>query len=425
VGSFLEGTVNLLDGRGRWIRERGNFFTFLLVITLSILWWKYLAVHCYDVPRITGVSLASFILGALIGFLFTSYGEEEAASIGKLRDWLLAAITGISLVNAAKLRAGLEYIAGNDEPTKSMLYCVAVVYLGVGFLLMFFQRSLILNTIVARARVERVRIANMQSTASVVQRAMAVLPATLLSGIQDADEITDSSKKAEAKRLEEVLYSPDVEKFLGQVDDAVRSGSCDLNWDVVSKVAFVNYYRSYFDRDPKPVQISKAIEWISRALVLNPLHSDLTMKLADMQAATGHYDTACTILTQLSIRPESPVLVHQWLGYYYLFVPGKEVESISQSDAYLSFFPNDANTHLNKARAYAQEFALEAKKGTDRPDLKDECLKELRRALQNDARLYLHITKTLKEGKNYSFGDIEVSKYGKEFIDVLAVFAPK
>lgn len=409
------------------IRRSGNFVTFLCVFVASLVWWHYLWLnHVDSVPRIIAISLAGFIIGVLLGFLFSSYGDDEAKSIGKVRDWLLAGITGITLVNAAKLKDAVDHLAPQNEDARTVIYCVLVVYVGLGFLLMFFQRELILNVIVARARVERVQVENTQQTAVVLQRAMAVLPPSLLSGIEDADEITDESRREEAKRIRDLLYSADVNSFLNQVEQSVRSGSA-LPWDLISKVANVHYYRSYFEEGAnKAAQARKSIEWITRALQLTPLHADLTMKLADMYAMLGDYDAGVAILERLATRPEAPTLAQQWLGYFLLFVPGREQDSIRHSDHYLSLFPDEPYTHLNKARAYAQLFAIAYRKGSDPvPDM-NSCVEELTNALQLKPSLYAYIRDTLAGQGNYSFAAIENNpKYGADFKRTLESFAPR
>lgn len=401
-------------------KENANSVLWTFVLVLSVFWWRYSGNH--DTRRtilVIAMSMAAFIIGGLVGFLFSSYGSDEANTIGKLRDWLLAGITTISLVNADKIRAGIDSLITGYEDIRPLVYCMLIVYVGLGFLFMFFQRELILNKIVARARVERVEIEATQQTTSVLQRTIALLPPSLLTGIDDADDLTGDAQKEQAEEVRKLLYSDDVKTFLDQVETSVRTGSACLGWDIVSKVAYVHYYRTYFESDGKALQARKAMNWLSRALLQNPMHADLTMKLADMYAISGSYATGVSILEQLNTRPECPMLAHQWLGYFLLFVPDREADAISHSTQFSTQFGGDANTHLNLARAYGQLFAKYKKQGnqTEMDKAKTSCIAEISRALQISQPMYEYITAKLPKQKNYSFAAIESEADFKKTLD--------
>ena len=72
-------------------------------------------------------------------------------------------------------------------------------------------------------------------------------------------------RKPDAEKLRALLYSEDVTKFLDDAESNIKSGT-PLDWDVVSKVAYLEYYRTYFEKDgAKESQEVKAEEWIKRA----------------------------------------------------------------------------------------------------------------------------------------------------------------
>jgi tetratricopeptide (TPR) repeat protein len=156
-----------------------------------------------------------------------------------------------------------------------------------------------------------------------------------LSGIDDvADSDTDP---AEAEKLRKLLYSDDVNEFLKQADETIKSGS-SLDWDVVSKAANLHYYRTYFEKDKKDEQEERAKEWLLRALLMNPLHADLTAKYADVLGRLESYSEAVAVLEKLYESEEGPTYIQQWLGYFLLFVPNRDDDAIQMSLDYLKRF---------------------------------------------------------------------------------------
>src|ERR1700719_800465 len=173
-----------------------------------------------------------------------------------------------------------------------------------------------------------------------------------------------------------------------QQSKAARTGS--LDWDITSKTAYIYYYRTYFQKEAvsKRIEIDKALEWMTRALNMNPLHIDLTMKYADMLGASDEDDAAVAILERLVLRPEAPVLVKKWLGYYCLYLNGRERDAIRYSEDYLKDFPDDADARFNMASAYAQMYCneLKSKKISSVPesDNRKNALKYLQEGLKVD-----------------------------------------
>jgi len=86
------------------------------IAVLSVIWWVIAGEHSLQrTVLIIWLSLASFIAGCLIGFLFSSYGEE-GNTLGKLRDWLVGGITALTVSNAAAIKRVLAVFAAWPGP---------------------------------------------------------------------------------------------------------------------------------------------------------------------------------------------------------------------------------------------------------------------------------------------------------------------
>jgi hypothetical protein len=75
------------------------------VALFSLAWWAVAAQHSlWRFVLTIALSSASFMIGCLIGFLFTSYGEETN-TVGKVREWLIGGLTGLTIAKACRKRA--------------------------------------------------------------------------------------------------------------------------------------------------------------------------------------------------------------------------------------------------------------------------------------------------------------------------------
>ncbi len=322
----------------------------------SLIWWPIAAQRSMErFVLMVWLSLASMMVGALIGFLFSSYGEESN-NVGKIRDWLVGGITALTVANVSLIKnVLLVFTAGDGHIEFAYTVGAAVFYAGLGFFFMFFQRELILNVLLARSRAERDKLEGSKEAGQVIQQFLARLPPSLLTGVNEVGEIPDVNAK-EQQQLKDLLYSADVEKFLQQADEVAVKGA--LDWDIVSKSAYIRYYRTYFEKDNR-AGIDTAIEWVTRALNMNPLHVDLTMRYADLVGLKEDYLSASSILERLALREEAPILVRQWLGYYLRFLPDRLDDSIRYTQQYLSFFPNDSDPLFNIAYVYAYKYCYD------------------------------------------------------------------
>lgn len=326
---------------------------------LAILGWVSTAAyhHWWRASLLTALAGAAFVLGTLVGFIFSTY-DDEASTIGKVKDWLLGALATITLVKFAALKSFLiTFAVFYNSREYALTVGVAMVFLVIGFFFMYFGRELLFNVPLARKRAERSSIETHQASMVTLQL-IAAIPSSLLCGIDDAESLL-KTRPALAAQLRESLKSKDVETFLAQSDAAIRTGQ-PIDWDIVSKNAYLEYYRIYFcAADGKQDQAATALVWIVRALVINPEHVDLTVKRADVLAIQTLYDECCATLARLQPQPECPAFIDQWLGYYLLFVRGREDDAIEASASYLARFKESKEARRNLACAYAQKYCRE------------------------------------------------------------------
>jgi tetratricopeptide (TPR) repeat protein len=324
----------------------------------TLVWWALAAQHSPQrLVLIVGLSFASFMVGCLVGFLFTSYGQEEA-TVGKVRDWLVGGLTGLTIAEASNIKSLLGNFAINGSTQEfALVVSVAVLYMGLGFFFMFIERELILNVWLAQSRAERGRLEGTQEAGHVALRLLQALPASVLSGVHEVNEVVEDDEAE--KDLRKLLERDDVQKFLDQAEEAATSGA-PLDWDVTSKVANLRYYRTYFEKgeEERSAEAERALEWILRALYVNPLHVDLSVKYADMLGVLDRYDEAVSILERIERTVDAPAYVRQWLGYYLIKVDRSD-EAIQYSKEYHEQFPDESDTFFNIARAYARKYCNE------------------------------------------------------------------
>jgi tetratricopeptide (TPR) repeat protein len=366
-------------------KHHWGLLTWTMIAVASVYGWVFAGQRTqWRIILVAGVSLASFMVGCLVGFLFTSYGEESS-TVGKVRDWLIGGITGLTVAKAGQIKALLLTFAAGPGPSEFALVAGAAIgYSILGFFFMFFQRELILNVLLAESRAERLKLEGSGEAGKVLQRLLAALPPSLLSGV---DNVDDSSRfqKTEADKLRVILYSQDVQKFLQECEDALKAG-CPLDWDTVSKAANLHYYRIYFEKgDQQDMQANVASLWIMRALNLNPLHVDFTVKYADALGMMKRYEEAVALLERLEDTPDAPAYVEQWLGYFLLFV-NREDDAIRYSESYHQRFPAEFDSVFNSACGYAQKYCKQIRvAGVDaNPESEDRrrALARLKDALQ-------------------------------------------
>jgi hypothetical protein len=88
------------------------YFFFFVIFPASLWWWYFLGICKSPTAPCPGrrimliaLSIGSFMVGCIVGFLFSSYGEESG-TIGKVRDWLLGGVTGIAFADLSRGNGG-------------------------------------------------------------------------------------------------------------------------------------------------------------------------------------------------------------------------------------------------------------------------------------------------------------------------------
>lgn len=281
----------------------------------------------------------------------------------------------------------------------------AVLYAGLGLYFMYFYREIMLNLVLAQSRAERGKLEGSQEAERVVQRFQLRLPASVLTGVEDIDEVQNMGDD-EVQHLKELLHSDEVKHFLLQADEAAQRGTAD--WDVVSKTAYIYYYRTFFEKENKNRAVARATEWLIRALNMNPLHSDLSVLYAEMLGAKNEFGPACAVLERLALRNEAPMYVLQWLGYYMRFLPDRLDDAIRYSDRYHGLFPEETYSLFNIAYAYARKYGLELQSLNQAENLTSEnrskALSALARALKDYPKMRETIaTEWVKQGGGMEF----------------------
>jgi hypothetical protein len=334
--------------------------TWILIFCFSIVWWVIAShLNWWRLILMVALSLSSFMVGSLLGFLFTSYGEE-AGTVGKVRDWVIGGLAGLTIAKAAAIKALLVTFDAGPGPTEfALMVSAAIVYAALGFFFMFFQRELILNLLLAESRAERGQLEGTRQAGVVTTRLLQALPVSILGGTDSVDSDNKVGKGPNNKQRE-LLYSKDVQTFLEQAEEAAKSG-VTVDWDVTYKAANLHYYRIYFEteKDQIEAQAQRAYNWIQRALMINPLHVDLRVKCAVTLWTLESQDEAVAILEGLASSEECPAYVKEWLGFYLLEIPGRLDDAIKYSEQYHCFLPEESDSFFNVAYAFLKKYCEE------------------------------------------------------------------
>ena len=382
-----------------WYTMPNNAY-WMMLFGLSIGWWV-IAGNGSTIKSIhfAALSLAAFMGGTLVAFVFCSFGEE-LATFGKIRDWIVAGVTGATFAELAEqggvFKKVLGYFATSDARGEfGLILSMAVVYFALGFLYMFLQRELVLNVLLAKSRAERGRLDGTVQTGVAIQKLLSKLPPSLLTGVADLDPATAD----EAKKL---LENEDIKTFLSQADEALSAGQ-PLDWDTVSKVAYIYYYKVILapEDDKKTGLLHHAYEWVKRALILNPMHVDLAMKYSELCMIDKDYDDAIALLEQMVQREDAPVYATQWLSYVLLEDPDRLQEAIRCAHKFLTQFPNTSESYFNLACSHAKLYCQELRKGKKTSDHgsenREKALQYLEEALRRDPEYLEHVQKNYSE----------------------------
>jgi tetratricopeptide (TPR) repeat protein len=343
------------------------------------------------------VCSASFACGSLFGFLFTIFGDE-LEPFGKIRDAAIALASGITGLGIAKAKDIGSLIGSipvlTDDPTRNPSFAILLVltYVISGFYFMYLMRNLALNPALADAKRAMDRLHNSSNVSVIAARITEKLSPTVLLGREYVEEI-EELESDDAKALRADIASEQVELFL-KACEADATGDKSIQPENVALAARLHYYRVYFAKkgtDVRRTQEQRAIEWANRVLNRDPTNPEFRMKLADVFLLRGRYDEAAAIIERLEREDDSPQLIQQWLGYFLLFIEGREADSIKHSLAFHNRFPDESSGLFNAACGYAQLYEVELREANSKslPHSANrlESLKYLREGIRSDSDL--------------------------------------
>lgn len=353
----------------KWKITGSGVFFGISAASLGLTVWWCRSLGSNDIERFSTALLlcaSSFLVGSLFGFIFTIFGDE-VEPLGKIRDAALIAVTsgaaGIGLARAQDLGhlAGSIHILGAEhDQNPQFVILLTLTYFIVGFYFMYLLRKLVLNQELAKSKAAMDRLAQNTAVSTIAMRISSELSPDLLLGRQYIDDDDVEGKES----LKDSLFSANVNEFLKGCEDDIKSGSA-ISGATLAMAARLQYYRIYFDKEgtaARAEQQQKALAWISRALVCDPFDQDLQIKLADVFGLEARYDKAVSIMERLERNENAPQYVQQWLGYYLLFIEGREGDAITQSLQYHERFRTESSGLFNAACGYAQLYKLEIAK---------------------------------------------------------------
>ena len=280
------------------------------------------------------VATAALNAGAFIGFLYSTFGEEEKkfSQMFVAVNGLLGGATLTDLLHKDKsvLVQCLQHLTlgcGLDEKYAGAVFAVIITCLPIGFLWLYLNRKLVLNEETAMADG---RVRQYEEARKAIENKP---PAPAMAG--DPKPEVDAKVEAAACVL---TNRPDVGK-------SGTTGS--LLADANSFYLLGKY--------------EEAIPIFKKVLAQRPNQPEAMMYLGSALVATGKYVEAADILEQLTLLPSAPITAYKLLGYAYLFYPADRPDSnyklqraVEVSEKYLAFEPTDPGASLNLACAYGQ-----------------------------------------------------------------------
>jgi len=381
---------------------------------LSLIWCLFLG--ALDIQRSSiaiALFLSAFATGSLVGFIFTIFGDE-IEPLGKIRNSMIAVtsgVAGLSIAKAAQLGGLIGRVQVFQSQTDQAAWfsvMVVTIYVIAGFYFMYLLRKIVLNPMLAKSQkeIERFQISGTVSAVT-IEIEKAVPQSFLLGREYIADTVEGGGPQA--AELERKLFSETVKTFLKSCEDDLQAGS-QLGKEVIERAGMLYYYQSYFTKEDREARIEKAIEWVSRALARDPINIDFSVKLGDLYWMQERHDETVAIFERLVKDSDSPQYTRQWLGYYLLYVDGREQDGIDYSLKYFELFPTEPSAIFNASCGYAQLYFLE-KELVEHDDSGPKVLVEsknrmlsldyLRRAIRIDADYKSWARKYAAEGDSF------------------------
>lgn len=352
----LAGT--LLCKRVAW--NIGLTETMVIILLLSLAWWPIAGGFCLvRSVMLVNVSLIGFALGGLFGFILTSHADEEARSVGRIRDWILGGLTGLTLVDATKdfqsLKRGLDLLANTHESRALTVGCL-IVYGCTGFFAMFFVREVIWNHLFNLGRAKAAMA--LRRSISAVGKALDDKP------FVDAMEGHLASPKPATEKTGALL------KLVASAEELTNKG------ETLPDSTQEDLGRAYYHLGA----YRKAAETLGSVVAQKGVEAGkgLLYRLADSMLHQGKSHEAAELLKQYVDRLGTGA--KKLIGYYLLWDEKRLDESLRFSEEYLLENGGDSGALFNAACAAAQLFGLH---GETR--MREVALKYLRDAISKDA----------------------------------------
>ncbi len=367
----------------------------------------------------------AFALGTLIGFVFTVFGDEMN-TFGKMRDSFIALASGVAGLSIAKtaelggLLGSIQLFQQKSEAGAWFTVLFVTTYGISGFYFMYFAREFTLNPALAEARKKLERKNELISRVSEVAAEMAKkVPIRVLSGRESIDEPEGDGDEA-TKKLKAALYTDEVNEFLSICEDEISKGSLPI--DFINKAWALHYYRIRFNKKDSPQRLEqeeKAVEWITRIIMIDPLDPLPQIKLAEVYGLLDRDEECVFLLERLERDIESPQYIPQWLGFYLLFVEGREEDAIKYSMDYLKRFPDEGPTLFNISRAYSQLYRKEQNVKLLGDNHESENRKKALEYLSKSIQLDSSFAQFAKE-RSESNGSFDVLAQDPDFLSIIS-----
>jgi hypothetical protein len=313
----------------RTLAETVNLW-FLCGGLIYLAFLLYIFGFSIDTYRVAIVAVGGVSIGAALGFLYSSFGEEKTvfSSVAVGINGLIGGVTLADLTNPdGVIRGSLTATAvacGLPESSSPLIAFILITSAVLGFGAVYMLRHLTLNKAID---------SSMQSFAR--------------KGVEAAPPPIDPENKSSNPTPET--------RILTQAPGAGVDGtSGKLLADAMAFYQEGNYAR--------------AIEILEqRVLTQSPSNTDALLYLASSQIAENRefkpelYRKPLEILEKLITLQNPPITAFKLLGYVLLFHPEtahdykqKLLDSVRYTEIYLKAFPDDPWAKLNLACAYGQ-----------------------------------------------------------------------
>ena len=332
------------------------FFLVLIIVCIAL---------CFNMTALRPLSLllvalAALAAGAVLGFVYGSYGTEESKRFEPLFTLLTGLLTGAGIADLAAtdrsaINQGLLVLgAACGFDSGALVVAVMAVFAPLGFMGMYVYKSLTLNVPIA----ERQRdIGALEARSRKTLTETDTLPKPTTPGGDDKPVETVPAPAAVKQAARIVAQAPGAgtqgtpEKL---VVDARAFSALDQTRD--AEIALENALRE------RPDDL-----WNNYYLArLYLSHSGKEKDAVPLLDKVVHNDPTV-----------APIAAWKLLGYACLWDPGKLDEALEATKVYLSAYPDDVGTWVNGASALAQKW-----KSTHRTEHKRDLIDWLTKAVE-------------------------------------------